>query len=1023
MGQTSRTTITLKQLQHLLRWCGLSRFMGRSAVRAGRADLGFAASGYSISEKTIAAWRSHGRSELRPLGFLSSPQRAIFMGLALAVMVLASGCGGGPQPDPQADPKGPVAVARVWTFDKFTTGANETEPIGAPRSQIGGVVDDSVELGTLPLAPRGLDLKARLEAFSNESGSTYWVGSEAPSGPPVEKATTLGGDVDLDQYQFFRKQDQSASLRAVVNRVFLEAFDQDPNPPTLQQCPWRGRSGSEDCLDVMETDVQLSIFVCGVSATNEVVCSIYNSAVVARLEGWHKHWNFTTGHGNSSDCAVLHPCVDFQDPHFFFDPDEDDDGGSHALALLEQPITVNIPLDKISAGQLFVVNVEVTSSSFNHRQGETYIGSFLRDPAKEAGLAFETTGIEPVQTNLPRPTRPVIQPAPACSGASDPAAGTIQFAEANYFKAEVPGQGALISVTRSGGTKGDVSVLLNSSDGTAQAGKDYEAVSKVIRFGDGDDVVQLIPIKILTDKESEPDETVQLTLSDPRGCAQLGSQATSTLTILDDDGTPPPPPPTFAIGGTVTGLAGTGLTLRNTQNQEQVQPGNGTYSFPSKLLDTTPYDVIIATQPSNPAQICSLKNGSGTIASADITNIDIDCPVPQPNGSLDSTFGSNGKATFPIEPAKSLALQSDGKLVIVGGMTLSRYNPDGKADTAFGAGGKVTIVANGGPLDAMEGVAVQSDGKIVVAGHTSIPPSIFDDFVVARFNPDGSKDTSFGTGGMTITDFAGLTDQAHALAIQPDGKIVVAGFATRGTVTFADADFAVVRYLSDGSLDGTFGSGGKITTNIAGPVDFATAVALQSDGSIIVAGRVAKDGGSNPDFGVVRYLADGRADPSFATTSFDFGVNESDLAEDVVVQADGKIVVGGSTRSAGINRYALARLNPDGTFDKSFGTGGLVSTNFSGQDDFAHALALQADGKIVVAGEVFSPSRGDFGIARYLADGKLDAFGTGGIEQIDFFGGFDAAFDVAIQPDGKIVAVGSAVNGTGGGLAMARIMP
>ena len=141
-----------------------------------------------------------------------------------------------------------------------------------------------------------------------------------------------------------------------------------------------------------------------------------------------------------------------------------------------------------------------------------------------------------------------------------------------------------------------------------------------------------------------------------------------------------------------------------------------------------------------------------------------------------------------------------------------------------------------------------------------------------------------------------------------------------------------------------------------------------------------------------------------------------------MIQPDGKIVVGGFARSA-ITRYALARMNPDGTFDKSFGTGGLVNTNFSGQDDFAHALALQADGKIVVAGQVTSPSRGDFGIARYRPDGTLDAFGSGGIEQIDFFGNFDAAFDVAIQPDGKIVAAGSAVNGTGGGLAIARIVP
>jgi Calx-beta domain len=443
----------------------------------------------------VAGYVSRLHCELRSFRFRSSLGSKFLAALGSAAIVLASGCSGGPQADPTPDPKDPIPVARIWTFDKFTTGANETEPIGAPRSQIGGVVNDKVELGSLPLAPPGLDLHARLEAFSNESGSTYWVASQAPAGPPVEKATTLGGDVDLVQYQFFRKQDQSASFRAVVNRVILEAFDQDLNPPTFQECQWRGRPGSGDCLDVMETDVQLSYFVCAISSAGEFRCSIYNSAVVARLQGWHHHWNFTTGHGDSSDCAVIHPCVDFQNPHFFFDPDDDDDGGSHAVAELEQPITLNIPLDGVSQGQLFVVNVEVTSSSFNHRQGETYIGSFLRDPADQAGLTFEIHGIEPVQTNLPRPPRPIIQPAPACSGASDPAAGTIQFAEANYFKAEVPGQGAYISITRAGGTKGDVSVLLTTADGTAQAGKDYEAFSKVIRFGDGDNIVQLIPVK------------------------------------------------------------------------------------------------------------------------------------------------------------------------------------------------------------------------------------------------------------------------------------------------------------------------------------------------------------------------------------------------------------------------------------------------------------------------------------------------------------------------------------------------
>ena len=146
-----------------------------------------------------------------------------------------------------------------------------------------------------------------------------------------------------------------------------------------------------------------------------------------------------------------------------------------------------------------------------------------------------------------------------------------------------------------------------------------------------------------------------------------------------------------------------------------------------------------------------------------------------------------------------------------------------------------------------------------------------------------------------------------------------------------------------------------------------------------------------------------------------------------MIQSDGKIVVQGFTSFNGSYRYALARMNPDGTFDKGFGTSGLVSTDFGGGDDFAHALAIQSDGKLVVAGEVFTrdPDHADFGIARYLPDGTLDAsFGNqGGLERIDFFGAFDDAEDLAIQLDGKIVAVGSARNGLGGGLAMVRIIP
>src|SRR5262249_51200600 len=153
---------------------------------------------------------------------------------------------------------------------------------------------------------------------------------------------------------------------------------------------------------------------------------------------------------------------------------------------------------------------------------------------------------------------------------------------------------------------------------------------------------------------------------------------------------------------------------------------------------------------------------------------------------------------------------------------------------------------------------------------TSTPTSLFDDFFVARFNTDGSKDTTFGSGGMTITDFAGSTDDAFALAIQSDGKILLAGRATHGTITNADGDFGVVRYLTNGTLDGGFGTGGKVTVTLGGPVDTATGIAVQSDGKIVVVGRVAANGGSNFDFGMVRLFANGSQDSTFTTNVFDF---------------------------------------------------------------------------------------------------------------------------------------------------------
>lgn len=385
---------------------------------------------------------------------------------------------------------------------------------------------------------------------------------------------------------------------------------------------------------------------------------------------------------------------------------------------------------------------------------------------------------------------------------------------------------------------------------------------------------------------------------------------------------------------------------------------------------------------------------------------------------LDPTFGSNGQVTTQVPNrdvvAEDVAVQADGKIVAAGWLRdntsgwpepmsflIARYNVDGTLDQSFGNGGMATATV--GPSSGANSVAIQSDGRIVAGGFTREFPGTF---ALARFNSDGTLDQTFGDAGKVITN-AGFNTAINDLAIQADGKLVAAG----GNGDSGDArNFIAARYLVNGSLDPTFGAGGLTYTNFFGRGGMAQGVVVQPDGKIVEVGQAGLTSYPFDALALVRFNSDGTLDATFGTggkvtTSFEGGGGGWAVA----LRPDGKLVAAGVARTnTGNGGFGLARYNPDGTLDASFGTGGTVFTDFGGSGDAARAVALHDDGKVVAAGHWVTPAfSGDFALAQYKNDGSLDTgFGVGGKVTTDFNGASEAVNGLAIQADGKVVAAG-----------------
>ncbi len=357
------------------------------------------------------------------------------------------------------------------------------------------------------------------------------------------------------------------------------------------------------------------------------------------------------------------------------------------------------------------------------------------------------------------------------------------------------------------------------------------------------------------------------------------------------------------------------------------------------------------------------------------------------------------------------------------GFGLARFNVDGSPDLTFGLNGKiVTIFPNGKAF--ADAVIIQPDGKIVAAGGndlyysgTGVEPENYY-VLLARYNADGLLDTTFGLGGKIMTDLRSVTYGAADIALQADGKIVTVGrlFHQYGT------DFVLVRYNSDGSLDNSFGLTGKITTRFSDNSG-AVGVAIQSDGRIVAVGYSWDDGPPHPRnfrFAVARYSADGSLDMSFdgdgrAATAINSIEGRVAGATTVAIQPDGKIVAGGYSYDGLFTNSTLVRYETKGGVDPTFGTDGIAVTAFSqDSDSYTTDVSIQTDGRIVVAGWSNNVSFGyaapsGFGLARYNTEGSLDpTFGAGGKILTSFspgnWGSYEAA--TAIQSDGKIVLAG-----------------
>jgi uncharacterized delta-60 repeat protein len=386
-------------------------------------------------------------------------------------------------------------------------------------------------------------------------------------------------------------------------------------------------------------------------------------------------------------------------------------------------------------------------------------------------------------------------------------------------------------------------------------------------------------------------------------------------------------------------------------------------------------------------------------------------PATAAPGRLDRSFSDDGMQTaFPRgASAHAVALDEKGRIVVAGytvrgdpDVAVARFLSNGAPDGTFGHGGRVAIDLGGN--DFAFDVAIQPDGGIVVAGRRAARR---DAFAVLRLRPSGRLDLGFGRHGVVLTRFGRLFQGAKAVAIGPRGTILAVGSTSNGTTTRS----ALARYRFDGDLDTSFGGDGKVTTDLSPSDEQLEDVAILLDGRAVVAGYA--EVGLVPRFVVARYMPTGRLDVGFgdrgrATVSIGAG---ADIAHALAVQPDGKLALAGYASGRNAHRWGFARFGPKGHLDRTFGGDGAIAFAPAGGDGSASDLAVLTNGELLAVGRVSAETGDDdIGLVRLRPGGGLDpAFGVDGIAAIDLFDDADAGRELAIQGNGKLIVAGECV--------------